>query len=74
MKNNMKIFVNATLMFALIGFISYLLILFAGFLGCCAGITDSLYYQIIIMLVVAAAITFGICMYNNCYLKRKTKM
>jgi len=73
MKDSMKIFVNAALMFALIGFVSYLLIVLAGFLGCCAGITSSMYYQIILVLVTAAAVTFGICMYNNCSQRGKTK-
>lgn len=68
---SLKIFVNAALTFAVIGFVTYLFIIVAGFFGCCAGISDSLYYQIIIAIVVAAAIAFGACMYNNCYLSSK---
>lgn len=71
MKMSLKIFVNAALTFAVIGFITYLFIIIAGFFGCCAGISDSLYYQIIIAIVAAAAVTFGVCMYNNCYLSSK---
>jgi len=71
MKMSLKIFVNAALTFAVIGFITYLSIIIAGFFGCCAGISDSLYYQIIVAIVVAATIVFGICMYNNCYLQNK---
>ncbi len=71
MKMSLKIFVNAALSFAVIGFITYLIIIIAGFFGCCAGITDSLYYQIIIAIVAIGAITFGVCMYNNCYLRNK---
>ena len=71
MKMSLKIFVNAALTFAVIGFITYLFIIIAGFFGCCAGISDSLYYQIIIAIISAAAITFGVCMYNNCYLTNK---
>lgn len=68
---SLKIFVNAALTFAVIGFVTYLFIIVAGFFGCCAGISDSLYYQIIIAIVVAATIAFGVCMYNNCYLSSK---
>lgn len=64
-------FVNATLSFAVIGFLTYLFIIIAGFFGCCAGITDSLYYQIILAIVAIGAITFGACMYKNCYLGSK---
>lgn len=74
MKNNLKLFVNATLMFAAIGFVSYLLILVAGFLGCCTGITTTSFYQIIFAIGAAALITFGYCIYNNCYKTRKNKM
>ena len=71
MRIGLKLFVNAALTFAVIGFVTYLFIVIAGFFGCCAGITDSMFYKIILMLVVAAAVTFGICLYNNCYLSSK---
>ena len=71
MKLSLKMFVNATLSFAVIGFLTYLFIIIAGFFGCCAGITDSLYYQITLAIVALGMITFGACMYNNCYLRNK---
>ena len=67
MKLNLRIFVNATLTFAVVGFLTYLFIIIAGFFGCCAGITDYLFHKIVLILVVAGAVTFGICLYNNCY-------
>ncbi|MEJ2595395.1 MAG: hypothetical protein P8100_09780 [bacterium] len=67
MKLNLRIFVNAALTFAIIGFMTYLFIIIAGFFGCCAGITDFLFHKIVLILVVAGAVTFGICLYNNCY-------
>ncbi len=67
MKLNLKIFVNAALTFAIVGFVTYLFIIIAGFFGCCAGITDYLFNKIVLILVVAGAVTFGICLYNNCY-------
>lgn len=67
MRLNLKIFVNAALTFAAIGFVTYLFIIIAGFFGCCAGITDYLFNKIVLLLVVAGAVTFGVCLYNNCY-------
>ena len=71
MKLSLKIFVNAALTFSVIGFTTYLFIIIAGFFGCCAGITDYLFHKIVLMIVVAGAITFGICLYNNCYSSAK---
>ena len=67
MKLSLRIFVNAALTFAVIGFVTYLFIIIAGFFGCCAGITDYLFHKIVLVLVTAGAVTFGICLYNNCY-------
>jgi hypothetical protein len=71
MRLSLKIFVNAALTFAVIGFVTYLFIIIAGFFGCCAGITDYLFHKIVLILVVAGAVTFGICLYNNCYLSSR---
>lgn len=67
MRLSLKIFVNAALTFAAIGFVTYLFIIFAGFFGCCAGITDFLFNKIVLLLVAAGAVTFGVCLFNNCY-------
>lgn len=71
MRLSLKIFVNAALTFAVIGFITYLFIIIAGFFGCCAGITDHLFNKIVLLLVSAGAVTFGVCLYNNCYASLK---
>ena len=67
MKASLKLFVNSALSFAAIGFITYLFVIIAGFFGCCAGISSFLYHKIVLVLVAAGAITFGICLYRNCY-------
>ncbi|NOX84897.1 MAG: hypothetical protein GXO86_02860 [Chlorobi bacterium] len=61
MKANTKILMKATLIFAFIGFITYLLLILASFLGCCTGITGHTFHQIVTVLVVASVVTFGIC-------------
>ncbi len=67
MKANSKIIMKATLIFAFIGFVTYLLIILASFLGCCTGITGHTFHQVLTVLVVAGGVTFGVCFYNNCY-------
>jgi hypothetical protein len=67
MRLSLKIFVNAALTFAVIGFVTYLFIIVAGFFGCCVGITDYLFNKIVLLIVAAGAITFGVCLFNNCY-------
>jgi len=69
MKAGLKIFVNSALMFGLIGFVSYLFIIIAGFFGCCAGLSTFLYHKIVMIILVGGALTFGVCLYNNCYKK-----
>lgn len=69
MKASLKLFVNSALMFGLIGFVSYLFIIIAGFFGCCAGLSTFLYHKIVMLILVSGAITFGFCLYNNCYKK-----
>lgn len=71
--NIMKFFVNFSLTFAVIGFITYLLIVIASFFGCCVGLTDFMYQKIILALVIIGTITFGVCMYNNCSKHLKNK-
>lgn len=67
MRLSLRIFVNAALSFAAIGFVTYLFIVIASFFGCCAGISEFLYHKIVIGLVVLGALVFGFCLYNNCY-------
>ncbi len=67
MKTSLRLFINSALTFAAIGFVTYLFIIIAGFFGCCAGISTFIYHKIVLAIVVAGAITFGICLYKNCY-------
>lgn len=67
MKVGLKIFVNSALAFAAIGFVTYLFIIIAGFFGCCAGISTFIYHKIVLAIVALGAITFGVCLYKNCY-------
>ena len=67
MNASLKIFVNAALTFSVVGFLTYLFIIIAAFFGCCAGITDYLFHKIVLLLVVTGVVTFGVCLYNNCY-------
>ncbi len=67
MNGSIKIFVNAALSFAVVGFVTYLFIIIASFFGCCAGLSSFLYHKIVLAIVVAGAATFGFCLYNNCY-------
>lgn len=57
---------NFAILFGFIGFLGYLFLIVAGFLGCCAGITTLFYHKIVMFILIAAVVIFGICMYNNC--------
>jgi hypothetical protein len=73
MKNSLKIIVNGALVFSLIGFVTYLFFIVAGFFGCCLGITTSIYGQLIVVILVAAVLTFGFCMNYSCYMNIRQK-
>ncbi|HEY9114262.1 MAG TPA: hypothetical protein VIN10_06150 [Bacteroidales bacterium] len=66
MKTGIKIFANATLMLGLVGFVSYLFLIFAGFLGCCLEISSLLFEKITLLTILAAGFVFTLGMYNNC--------
>jgi len=72
MKTNMKLFLNAVLLFALVFFVVYLLIAIAAFFGCCVGLTAFFYEMIIWILLGLGVLVFSFCVYNNCYKKRDT--
>ena len=67
MNTNRIIFTKVLLLFASIGFLTYLLIILASFLGCCTGITSNGFHVLLIVLSTASMLTFAICVYNNCY-------
>lgn len=57
---------NFALLFGAFGFLGYIFIIIAGYLGCCAHITSKLYHNLVIIILVIAFALFAICMYNNC--------
>ncbi len=57
---------NFALLFGAFGFLGYIFIIIAGYLGCCANITSTLYHNLVIIILVVAFALFAICMYNNC--------
>ncbi len=72
MKTNLKLFLKAALMFALIFFVVYLLIAIAAYFGCCVGLTTLFYTKIIWVIVGLGVLVFAFCVYNNCYKKKGT--
>ena len=57
---------NFALLFGAFGFLGYIFIILASYLGCCAQITTALYHNLIIIILVVAFALFALCMYNNC--------
>ena len=60
------ILANFALLFGAFGFLGYIFIVVAGYLGCCAQITSTLYHNLVIIILVIAFALFALCMYNNC--------
>ncbi|MBU2652164.1 MAG: YidC/Oxa1 family membrane protein insertase [Bacteroidetes bacterium] len=58
--------VNIAILFGFFGFISYILLILAGFFGCCAGLSSKGYFIIAGLIMAVAVILFAICAYNNC--------
>jgi uncharacterized membrane protein len=70
MKTNLKLFLHAALLSALVFFVVYLLIAIAAYFGCCAGLT-ALFFKMIVWIILAlGAFVLAYCIYNNCYKKR----
>lgn len=57
---------NFALLFGAFGFLGYIFIVIAGYLGCCANITSKFYHNLVIIILVVAFVLFALCMYNNC--------
>lgn len=72
MEAKLKILFSEFLLFATIGFFIYLLVILAGFIGCCVGITEVLFDQILLVLVIIGVVTFVACSYFICF-KEKSK-
>lgn len=65
-----KAVANLALLVGGIGFLYFLFLIIAGFLGCCAGLTTPLYYKIVLVTLGISVVFIAICMYNNCYRRR----
>jgi len=72
MKPNLKLFLKATLLFAFIFFVVYLLIALAAYFGCCVGLTALFYTKMIWVILGLGVLVFAFCVYNNCYKKKDT--
>jgi len=57
--------VNLALVFGSIGFIGYILMIIASFLGCCAGINTVLFHRILLFILAAAFLVFFWCAWRN---------
>ena len=57
---------NFALLFGFFGFTGYIFIVIAGFFGCCGGITTLFYHKLVMFILIAAVVAFGVCMFNNC--------
>jgi len=68
----MKYLAIISLTFGIIGFISYLFMIMASALSCCAGVTTNTFYHVVIGILILAVITFATCMFNSCCKVKKT--
>jgi len=72
MKTNLKLILKATLLFAVVFFVVYLLIAIAAYFGCCIGLTTLFYNRIVWVILGLGVLVFTFCVYNNCYKKKDT--
>ncbi len=63
----MKVFFgNFAFLFGIIGFLFYLFLIIAGFIGCCSSMTMEIFNKITLATLGVAVLVFIVCMYNNC--------
>jgi len=67
METRLKIVVSEVLLFSLIGFVIYLLAIMAGFVGYHLGITNVMFDQVLLVLVLSGLVVFGACSYLTCF-------
>jgi len=70
METKLKKIVCESLLFSLIGFLVYLSVIVAGFMGCCIGITNVIFHQILVILAISGVIAFGVGSYFICFKKK----
>jgi len=71
METKSKILISELLLFAAIGFSIYLLAIVASFIGCCVGITQVIFDQVLLVLAISGFVAFGVCSYFTCFKKKK---
>lgn len=57
---------NLGLIFGSLGFLGILVVIIAGFFGCCTGLTTATFNYILIGIFAVSFLAFAWCMYNNC--------
>jgi len=70
METKLKNIVCESLLFSIIGFLVYLLAIVASFMGCCLGVTNVIFNQILLMLAISGVIVFGVGSYFICFKKK----
>ncbi len=70
MEAKLKVIVSEVLLFSTIGFVIYLLAIVASFMGCCLGVTQAIFNQILIGLTVIGVTALGACSYFICFRKK----
>ncbi len=70
METKLKNIVCESLLFSFIGFLVYLLAIVASFMGCCLGVTNVIFNQILVMLAILGVIAFGVGSYFICFKKK----
>jgi energy-coupling factor transporter transmembrane protein EcfT len=70
MKANLKLILKATLLFAVVFFVVYLLMAIAAYFGCCVELTALFYTKMVWVILGLGVLVFAFCVYNNCYKKK----
>lgn len=70
MKAKLKNIVCGSLLFSFIGFLVYLSVIVASFMGCCIGVTNMVFNQIFVILIISGVVAFGVGSYFICFKER----
>lgn len=65
--SKLKIVITEVLLLSLIGFVIYVLAIVASFMGCCLGVTNVIFDQIVLILSISGIVAFGVCSYFTCF-------
>ena len=67
----MKTLVNITLIGSLIGFLIYLSFIVLSYISCCVNMEIPQFHMGLLIILLSGSITFGVCLYQNCYKNTK---